>query len=68
MNIDAELKKDGITVIEPLDEASIDTIAKNVSQMIVDAFPNFGFTFDMAWGYSTWKNLQFMNLSIIFKK
>lgn len=46
MNIDAELKKDGITVIEPLDEASIDTIAKNVSQMIVDAFPNFGFTFD----------------------
>lgn len=46
MNIDTELKKDGILVIEPLDEASVDTIAKNVSKKIADAFPNFGFTFD----------------------
>ena len=46
MNIDTELRKDGISVIEPLDDASILTIAKNVSKMIADAFPNFGFSFD----------------------
>lgn len=46
MNIDTELKKDGISVIEPLDEASVNTIAKNVSKKIANAFPNFGFSFD----------------------
>ncbi len=46
MNIEAELKKDGITVIEPLDSSSINTIASNISRKIVEAFPNFGFSFD----------------------
>lgn len=46
MSIESELKKDGITVIEPLDSSSVNTIAKNVSKEIVEAFPNFGFTFD----------------------
>ena len=46
MNIDTELKKDGISVIEPLDEASVNTIAKNVSKKIANAFPNCGFSFD----------------------
>lgn len=46
MSINAELKKAGIEVIEELDESSVKTIAKNVSKMIVNSFPNFGFTFD----------------------
>lgn len=46
MSIESDLKKDGITVIEPLDKASVDIIAKNVSKKIFSTFPNFGFTFD----------------------
>lgn len=46
MSIESDLKKDGITVIELLDELSVNTIAKNVSEKIYLAFPNFGFTFD----------------------
>lgn len=46
MSIESDLRKDGITVIEPLDALSINTIAQNVSQKITEAFPNFGFTFD----------------------
>ena len=32
MSIESDLKKDGITVIEPLDSLSINAIAKNVSE------------------------------------
>ena len=46
MSIESDLKKNGITVIEPLDRGSIETIAKSVSTEIVSAFSNFGFTFD----------------------
>lgn len=55
MSIDSDLKKDGITVIEPLDSSSINTIAQNVSKKIVEAFPNFGFTFDEL--YNRFSNL-----------
>lgn len=55
MSIDSDLKKDGITVIEPLDSSSINTIAQNVSKKIVEAFPNFGFTFDAL--YNRFSNL-----------
>lgn len=46
MSIDSDLKKDGITIIEPLDASTIHTIAKNVSEKIVSTFPNFGFNLD----------------------
>lgn len=46
MSIESDLRKDGIEVIEPLDRASINSIAKNVSEKIIEAFPNFGFTFN----------------------
>lgn len=46
MSIESDLKKDGITVIEPLDTVTINMIAKNVSQKLCSAFPNIGFTFD----------------------
>lgn len=46
MSIESDLRKDGITIIEPLDASSVNTIAKNVSEKIVSTFPNFGFTFD----------------------
>ena len=46
MNIESALKKDGITVIAPLDSESVNEIAKSVSESLLLAFPNFGFTFD----------------------
>ena len=46
MSIESELKKDGITIIEPLDKLSINTIANNVSKKLVSTFPNIGFNFD----------------------
>lgn len=46
MSIESDLKKNGITVIETLDSSSVNAIAKNVSEKIVSAFPNFGFNFD----------------------
>lgn len=46
MSIESDLKKDGITVIEPLDTTTVNVIAKNVSKKIVAAFSNFGFDFD----------------------
>lgn len=55
MSIESDLKKDGITVIEPLDSSSVNTIARNVSTKIVEAFPNFGFTFDAL--YTRFSNL-----------
>ena len=44
MSIEADLRKDGITVIEPLDNSSVISIAKNVSNKLYLAFPNLGFT------------------------
>lgn len=55
MSIESDLKKNGITVIEPLDRGSIETIAKSVSTEIVSAFSNFGFTFDSL--YERFSNL-----------
>ena len=46
MSIESDLKKDGITVIEPLDTTRVNVIAKNVSKKIVAAFSNLGFDFD----------------------
>ena len=46
MNIESALKKDGITVIAPLDSESVNEIAKSVSESLLLAFPNFGFTFE----------------------
>lgn len=46
MSIESDLKKDGITVIEPLDTTTVNVIAKNVSEKIVTAFSNLGFDFD----------------------
>ena len=43
MSIETDLKKDGIEVIKPLDTLKINSIAKNVSQKICEAFPNYGF-------------------------
>lgn len=55
MSIESELKKDGITIIEPLDKLSINKIAKNVSEKIISTFPDFGFTFDAI--YERFSNL-----------
>lgn len=46
MSIESDLKKDGITVIEPLDTTTVNVIAKNVSKKIIAAFSNLGFDFD----------------------
>ena len=43
MGIEANLKKEGIQVIEELDKIKVNTIAKNVAQKIVAAFPNMEF-------------------------
>ena len=46
MNIEKDLKKDGITVIEPLNTLSITLIAKFVAEKLVSAFPFYGFNYD----------------------
>ena len=43
MSIEADLKKDGIEVIESLNTLKINSIAKNISQKICETFPNYGF-------------------------
>ena len=40
MNIEKELKKNGITVINKLDTLSVNTLAKNIAQKLCRAFPN----------------------------
>ena len=42
MNIEAELKKDGIEVVEKLDTLTINSIAKKVSNKICQTFPGYG--------------------------
>ncbi len=46
MSIESDLRKNGISVIEPLDKESIDAISNSVSKKISAAFPNFGFNFN----------------------
>ena len=46
MNIEKDLQKDGIIVVEKLDTETILTIANNISQKIVHTFPNFNLNAD----------------------
>lgn len=46
MSIEKDLRKDGIEVIETLDSSSAISIAKNVSEKIYSAFPNYEFTYE----------------------
>ncbi len=43
MGIESNLRKEGIKVIEELDKIKVNTIAKNVAQKIVAAFPELNF-------------------------
>lgn len=45
MSIESDLKKDGITVVDTLDTLSINTIARDVAEMLCKAFPNQNFIF-----------------------
>ena len=42
MNIESDLKKDGIEVIFQIDTLVVNSIAKNVAQRIVESFPDLG--------------------------
>lgn len=42
MNIENELKKNGIEVVEKLDTLTINSIAKKVSSRLCLTFPNYG--------------------------
>ena len=55
MNIERDLRKGGITINEPLDTSTVRSIAKNVSEKISLAFPNYGFNLDDL--YSKFSNL-----------
>jgi hypothetical protein len=46
MNIEKDLKKDGITVIKPLDKLSITLISKYVAEKLISAFPFYGFNYN----------------------
>lgn len=46
MNIEKDLKKDGITVIKPLDTLAVTLIAKYVAEKLICAFPFYGFNYD----------------------
>lgn len=46
MNIEKDLKKDGITVIRPLDTLMVTLIAKYVAEKLTCAFPFYGFNYD----------------------
>ena len=46
MNIEKDLKKDGIVVIKPLDTLSITLIAKFVAEKLISSFPFYGFNYD----------------------
>ena len=43
MGIESNLRKEGIKVTEELDKIKVNTIAKNVAQKIVAAFPELDF-------------------------
>ena len=42
MSIEADLKKDGISIIRPLDQSSVISLVQNISKKLYLAFPNFG--------------------------
>ena len=42
MNIESDLKKDGIEVIEKLDTLTINSIAKNIANKLCSTFPEYG--------------------------
>ena len=44
MNIETELKKDGIEIVGRLDTLSVNSLAKNVSSKICEAFPKAHFS------------------------
>lgn len=46
MNIEKDLKKDGITVVKPLDMLSVTLIAKFVAEKLISSFPFYGFNYD----------------------
>jgi len=46
MNIEKDLKKDGITVIKELDTLSITLIATYISEKLISAFPFYGFNYN----------------------
>ena len=46
MSIEKDLKKDGITVIKPLDMLSVTLIAKFVAEKLISSFPFYGFNYD----------------------
>lgn len=45
MNIEKDLKKDGITVIKPLDTLSITLISKYVAEKLISALPFYGLNY-----------------------
>lgn len=46
MNIEKDLKKDGITIIKPLDTLNITLIAKFVTEKLISSFPFCGFNYN----------------------
>lgn len=46
MNVEKDLKKDGISVIKPLDTLSVTLIAKYVAEKLICAFPFYGFNYN----------------------
>ena len=51
MSIEADLRKDGIEVIETLDTLKINSIARNIAQKICESFPNYGFKMSYLFAY-----------------
>lgn len=45
MSIESDLRKDGITVVAPLDTLNVNTIARDVAEKLCKAFPNQHFIF-----------------------
>ena len=45
MSVESDLRKDGITVIEPLDTLRVNTIARNIAERLCKAFPEQNFVF-----------------------
>ena len=46
MNIEKDLKKDGITVIKTLDALSVTLISKFITEKLISAFPFYGFNYN----------------------
>lgn len=45
MSVESDLRKDGITVIEPLDTLRVNTIARDIAEKLCKAFPEQNFVF-----------------------